>query len=69
MSSERRRARRCPSCDSDSLMRGTRIEGWTIAVPPEGESSATTELPPYADVCRDCGMVSLFVRVGEIAEA
>jgi hypothetical protein len=69
MSSERRRTRRCPSCDSDSLMRGTRIEGWTIAVSPEGDSSTAAHLPPYADVCRDCGLVCLFVRVAEITEA
>jgi len=47
-------------------MRGPKTEGLSIPLaPPEGQLPAAP-VPAYADVCYDCGMVTLFVRVSAV---
>jgi hypothetical protein len=59
---ERRRFRACGSCWSDRMIRGTKVEGVTIEVAPAVQNGRAVTLPVYANICRECGMVSLFVR-------
>ena len=66
---ERRRLRTCPSCWSDRLVRAGKVEGMTIASgPPKAEGGAAIRVPVYANICRDCGMVSLFARHEEAGD-
>lgn len=65
MPAERRRGRKCPSCGGTAIARGSRVDGWAVVVPPEDEKGRETRLAPFSDVCRDCGMVTLYVRIGE----
>jgi hypothetical protein len=58
--SERRRPRSCPGCWSDRIVRGTKVEGVSIAL---GGEAGT--VPVYANLCQECGMVAFFVRVAE----
>jgi len=66
MPPERRRERKCPSCGSTALARGKRVDGWAVVVPPEQDKGRETRLAPFSDICRDCGMVTLYVRIGEV---
>jgi uncharacterized protein (DUF433 family) len=65
MTKERRRERHCPSCGGKRVVRGTRIDGWAIAVPLKRGEEHPVSLTPFADVCPDCGMITLFVRIGD----
>jgi len=62
---ERRRARRCPSCGGANIMRGMQIEGVQIPLVRATEEGPAVAVPAYSDICGECGMVTLYVRVGE----
>ena len=40
----------------------------SISLVPGTEESAAVTVPAYSDICYGCGMVSLFVRVGQTKE-
>jgi hypothetical protein len=61
---ERRRARTCPSCGGSNIVRGREVEGLSICLVPATEESPEVTLPAYSDICYECGLVSLFVRIG-----
>jgi len=65
MPDERRRARNCPSCGGKEVLRGNRIDGWAITVPARQGQVRGMRLAPFSDVCLDCGMVTLYVRIAE----
>jgi hypothetical protein len=67
MLSERRRKRVCPSCGESKMVRGQRVEGVAVCLAPRTEEAPAVTVPAYCDVCYGCGMVTLFVRVGEAA--
>lgn len=60
---ERRRARQCPSCRGGTIVRGGQVDGISILLVPGTEESEAVTVPAYSDVCHDCGLVSLYVRV------
>jgi len=60
--SERRRLRTCPSCWSDHIIRAGKIEGIAISSVPAVRGGEATQVSVFANICRDCGMVALFVR-------
>lgn len=60
---ERRRPRTCPSCGGDLIVRGPQVEGVAVQLAPATEEGPGVSVPAYSDVCYDCGMVCLFVRV------
>jgi len=62
---DRRRARSCPGCGGSSIVRGTEVEGVAVTMVPPTEESAAVRVPAYCDVCYQCGMLTLFVRVSE----
>jgi predicted RNA-binding Zn-ribbon protein involved in translation (DUF1610 family) len=64
----RRRPRVCPSCGGDTIVRGEQVEGVSVSVSPTSEAGPGASMPAYSDVCHDCGMVMLYVRVGEAGE-
>lgn len=68
MTQERRKARRCPGCGGGNIGRGHQVEGVSIVLAPAEPESPAVTAPAYSDVCRDCGMVLLFVRLGLPAE-
>jgi hypothetical protein len=59
---ERRRRRRCPSCGGEKIVRGGPVQGVRIALTPPTELSEAVTAPAYADVCAECGMVTLYTR-------
>jgi hypothetical protein len=63
--SERRRIRSCPSCGGNNIVRGSEVQGVTVTMAPATEDSAAVRVPAYCDVCYECGMLTLFVRVSE----
>lgn len=65
MPEDRRRERRCPSCGGTQLLRARRVDGWSVTVPATEEGPRDVRLAPFADVCYDCGMVTLFVRIAD----
>ncbi len=65
-STERRKQRRCPSCGGHDLIRGWAVGNATISALVTREGEVAAPLTPYADICTDCGMVSLFVRLDDI---
>ena len=65
MPKEQRRPRRCPSCGGGNIVRGSEVQGISVTVTPQTEVSSAVTVPAYSDICYDCGLVSLFVRVGE----
>ena len=68
MPKERRRSRKCPSCGGESIVRGSEVQGIGVTVTPQTEVSSAVTLPAYSDICYDCGLVSLFVRVGKFKQ-
>ena len=48
------------------MIRGWKVESITIPAMVTADGAVAAGLTPYADICADCGMVCLFVRVGEI---
>ena len=62
---ERRRERRCPSCGRDNVVRGPKVEGVAVPLPHASEGGNPVTTDAYADVCYDCGMVTMFVRLSE----
>jgi hypothetical protein len=40
------------------------VEGLAIALVPATEVTPPVEVPAYSDICYDCGLVCLYVRVG-----
>jgi len=62
---ERRRFRTCHSCWSDRVIRSSRVDGVTVSVGPLVPDGPVATAPLYANVCRECGMVMLFVRLAE----
>jgi hypothetical protein len=65
MSAERRRNRNCPSCGGTNLRRESRVPGWTVPTSPSEEVEQALHLNPYCDVCNDCGLLSLYVRLSD----
>ena len=63
--SERRRERRCPSCRGANVMRGPQVGGVVVPLPHASEGRQPVTTDAYADVCYDCGMVTMFVRLSE----
>jgi hypothetical protein len=61
---DRRRPRTCPGCGGGNILRGSRVEGVSISLVPPTEDSDAVVVPAYSDVCYDCGMVTLFARIG-----
>ncbi len=61
----RRRNRRCPSCGGANIMRGTKVDGVTVSLVRDTEDSPAVKVPAFSDICGECGLVSLYVRVGE----
>jgi len=41
------------------------MDGCVVTVSTEGNTARELRLPAFADVCEDCGMVTLFIRVAE----
>jgi hypothetical protein len=66
---ERRRRRTCPSCRGTNVIRGPKVGGLAIPLPHTGEGGKTLTADAYADVCYDCGMVTMFVRLSETVRA
>ena len=64
---ERRRLRNCASCWSDQIVRGTKVEGMAIPLGPGAQNGGAGTAPVYANVCCECGMVTLFVRISELS--
>ena len=62
---ERRRPRLCPSCRGERIIRGPMVEGMSVSLAPATEEGPAVCVPVYSDICGDCGMVTLFVRVRE----
>jgi hypothetical protein len=62
---ERRRRRRCPSCGGEKMTRGREVEGVLVKLASPAEDSEEVAVPAYSDVCGECGLVTLFVRIGE----
>jgi|GEM_PF-2917480 len=60
----RRRPRRCPSCGGNNVGRGHQVEGIMITLVPASGGAPAVTVPAFSDICRDCGMVMLFVRLG-----
>lgn len=67
MGAERRRERKCPGCSGTNIARGTQVEGIAVCLVPPTEESEAVTVPVYSDVCYQCGMVTLFARVGSTA--
>jgi hypothetical protein len=47
-------------------MRGPQAKGLGIPLAPPGGHKRAAPVPAYSDVCYDCGMVTLFVRVSDV---
>jgi len=62
---ERRRRRRCPSYGSEKIARGREVECVRVRLASPTEDSEEVAVPAYSDVCGECGLVTLFIRVGE----
>lgn len=41
------------------------MDGVSLLVSPESEGGSGASVPAYSDVCYDCGMVMLYVRIGK----
>jgi hypothetical protein len=61
---ERRRRRRCPSCGGEKITRGREVDGLLVTLVPQTEVSEAVDVPVYSDVCGECGLVTLFARIG-----
>jgi len=66
MTEERRRPHACPSCGGSTLVRGQAVEGMSIGLTPTTEEGPAVTVPVCSDVCYECGMVCLFVRVSQV---
>jgi len=62
---ERRRRRRCPSCGGEKITRGRVVEGVRVKLVPPTELSEEVSVPAYSDVCGECGLVTMFVRIAD----
>ena len=49
-------------------MRGTKVEGVRVSLVRETEDSPAVSVPAFSDICGECGLVSLYVRVGQLGE-
>jgi hypothetical protein len=48
------------------MMRGWAADSITVPALVTAEGKVAAPLTPYADICTDCGMVALFVRLEDI---
>jgi ribosomal protein S27AE len=65
---ERRRARKCPSCGGSSMIRACKVPGVQLQIVREDSGSRSGLIGLYSDVCVDCGLTSFYARRGEVAE-
>jgi hypothetical protein len=66
MERPRRRPRQCPSCSSRNIARGEEAQGVRIRMNSVRAGEPGADAPAYADICGDCGMVTLYVRVRDV---
>jgi len=59
---ERRRQRSCPTCGATRLIRGWQTSGLMVHM----TDSVTEGVRVFADCCLECGLVSFYVRFGEL---
>jgi hypothetical protein len=62
---ERRRQRSCPSCGASRLTRGRQTSGLMVHM----TDSVIEGVRVFADCCLECGLVSFYVRLGELLAA
>ena len=65
---ERRRRRRCPSCEGKSMIRGCRVPGVQLQIVGHEGGRRSGLIALYSDVCVDCGLTSFYARRAEVAE-